>query len=80
MIEYYTSSGLASPIQLIDFTGQCIAAGEIAETGVTAPSSLFTLDVYGNQIAIETIGDKLASIRRKSHSELGDAWSRLARM
>ena len=80
MANYYTTSGLARSTQLVDVTGQSIAESNLFGTGASMSSSLFTLDVYGNQIPIETIRDRLASIREKSHSELGEAWSKLAQM
>jgi len=80
MAEHITSSGLATSIQIIDVTGQVVAEGAVVGTSAYIPSSLFTVDVYGDQIPIETLQDKLAAIREKSHSELGEAWKRLAQM
>jgi len=79
-MEHITSGGLARSIQIIDVTGHVVAEGATIGTSASISSSLFTLDVYGNQIPLETLQDKLRAIREKSHSELGEAWRRLAQM
>lgn len=78
MIDFYNTSGLAHPIQVIDLTGVCISEVDYSGTGAAMPSIIF--DPSGGQIVVETIRDRLASIRKKSHSELGEAWARLAQM
>jgi hypothetical protein len=80
MEKRITSSGFASPIQVIDVTGHIVSEGAVVGTGASTSSSLFMLDVYGEQIPVETLQDKLAAIREKSHAELGEAWRRLAQM
>lgn len=79
-MDRMTSSGLARSIQVIDVTGYVIAEGTTARTGASVSSNVFTLNAYGEQVPVETLQDKLAAVREKSHSELGDAWSRLAQM
>jgi hypothetical protein len=80
MTNVETTSGFAHSVQVIDSTGICIAETEFLRTGAVLSNALYVLDTYGNEIPIETIRDKLASIRNKSHSELGEAWSKLAQM
>lgn len=81
MIYSENTNGFASSIQILDSTGQSLVTrASVFGTSANVSYSLHTVDEYGDQIPIETISDKLAAIRRKSHAELGEAWSRLAQM
>jgi len=78
MTNFVDTSGLASAIQVIDSTGMCIHALDYSGTGAAPSATVF--DPYGAPIQVETLAERLASIRRKSHSDLGEAWARLAKM
>jgi hypothetical protein len=75
-----TTSGFARSVQIIDTTGFYITVTDFSITDAILPNISYVVDQYGIQIPIETIGSKLASIREKSHSKLGEAWSKLAQM
>lgn len=80
MGNYYASSGLARAAQAIDSTCQYIVGNEVYGTSASQPFNSYVLDEYGSQIPIETTKGKLGAIRRRSQSELGEAWSKLAQM
>ncbi len=72
------TGGIASATQIVDSTG--VYTRDTGYVDSSATSGMLLLDYCGNEIAIESIEDKLREIRKKSHSELGEAWSRLAKM
>ena len=78
MMGAYDTSGLAHAIQMIDITGVCISEVNYSGTADALPVIFF--GPSGDLIGVQTISDKLAAIRHKSHSELGEAWARLAQM
>jgi hypothetical protein len=80
MAVFNTSSGLARSIQSIDTTGQCIAEVIQFTTGISQKSMIFTIDVHGNEIPVETFRNKFETIWEKTNSELSEAWSKLAQM
>ncbi len=79
-MECIRSGGLSTPIQVVDVTGHVVAEGATIGTGAAVSASLFTLDVYGDRVPVETVQNRLAAIRDKSHLQLEEAWSRLAQM
>lgn len=81
MAIYDNTNGFVSAMQLLDFTGEYISGAYAGlDTSANIPYSMYTVDAFGDQIPIEMKSDKLAAIREKSHSQLGEAWSRLASM
>jgi len=81
MAMYDNTNGLASAMQLLGSTGGYVSSVYVRlDTSANIPYSMYTVDVFGNQVPVEMISDKLAAIREKSHSQLGEAWSRLAHM
>ena len=80
MESFDATGGIAHAVQVIDSTGIYIIDTGLSETGAAFSNALYEVDQYGEQIPVETLKDRLASIRRKSHAELGEAWSKLAQM
>ncbi len=81
MIVPENTNGFASSIQVFGSTGEALVTGAgVSGTGASVSYYLYTIDEHGDQIPVETLSDKLAAIREKSHSKLGEAWSRLAQM
>jgi len=74
-----STSGIVSLTQISDSTGIRIHDTGFSQS-VALPSETLVLDRFGNRIPVETKRDKLEAIRKKSHMDLGGAWSRLAEM
>lgn len=74
------TSGLAKSIQIIDCTGLSLNQGIGQSTDASLAGVLRIIDISGQEIAVDAIRNRLNFIREKSHSQLGEAWSRLAQM
>jgi len=79
MTTFNSTSGIARLTQMTDSTGIRIQNTGYSQSVGIALETL-VLDRFGNRIAVENKKDKLNAIRKKSHMELGEAWSRLAEM
>ena len=79
MTAFNSTSGIASLTQISDSTGIKIPNTGFSQS-VEATLETLVLDRFGNRIHIENKRDILNAIREKSHNELGEAWSKLAKM
>lgn len=80
MTNFCASGGLARVDQSIDMTGYCMAGYQDYGTSSSSSLNLAFPQVIGYRVPVDPVQSKLDAIRRKSQSEFGEAWSKLAQM